>query len=87
MASTVSEMTVQVIASHPYETLSTSIGILTILLLLTLLVMQQVWHAKAGGLVRRIRTIYSITVPLLLSFAVVVIARLVSLFPNSPLSP
>jgi hypothetical protein len=83
VSSTVNEMTLRTIQGHPYDVVSTSIGVLGILLLLTLLVIQELWNAKAGAAgTRRIAIFYSITVPLCMSFGVVVGLRVLSLLRN-----
>jgi hypothetical protein len=83
VSSTVNEVTLRAIDGYSHEAISTSVGILSILLLLTLLVTQEVWHAKAGPRSsRRIGAFYSITVPLFMSFGVVIGLRLLDLIPE-----
>lgn len=82
MSSTVNEVTLRAIGGYSYEALSTSVGIVSIVLLLTLLVTQEVWHATAGPRSsRRIGAFYSITVPLFMSFGVLISLRLLALIP------
>ena len=83
MSSTVNELTLRGIHGHTYEALSTSVGIVSILLLMTLLVAQEVSRAHAGGGASRVIGVLHIgTVPLFMSFSVVIGLRLLDLIRN-----
>ncbi len=80
MTSTVSQFTTSTITSTSYDALSTSIGIIAIVLLIVLLLLKET--ARAFGRGRApiwVRTLDVAIMPLLLAFTVVVVLRLLSL--------
>lgn len=76
MTSTVTQVTRDTILSTPYEVLSATIGVATILLLIVLLVEQELMRAVGGLRSEAGRKGLTIAiVPLLLSFALIMVAR------------
>ncbi len=80
MTSTVTEVTRTLILSSTYESLSTSLGAIAILLLFVLLVLKELMRARGGPHSRRwMRTLDIAIAPLLLTFGIIVIMRLINL--------
>ena len=80
MTSTVTVVTRMLILSSTYESLSTSLGAIVILLLIVLLVQKELLRARSGSHVRKwMRALNIAIAPLLLTFGIIVIMRLINL--------
>ena len=80
MTSIVTEVTRTLILSSTYESLSTSLGSIAILLLFVLLVQKELMRAHGGPHSRRwMRALDIAIAPLLLTFGIIVIMRLINL--------
>ena len=80
MTLTVTEVTRLFILSNTYESLSTSLGAIVILLLIVLLIQKELIRARGGLHARKwMRALDIAIAPLLLAFLVIVILRLINL--------
>ena len=78
MTSTVTELTITTIQSNTYETLSTSLGLIVILLLIVLLVQKEFIRAIGGPRSQTWMQALNIAIiPLLLTFGLTVVMRIV----------
>ncbi len=82
MTSTVTEVTTTFIVSTPYDTLSTTVGIITVVLLLVLLMVKELIRAYGGPLSRAWMQAVNIgIIPLLFTFALITAMRFVEILP------
>ncbi len=82
MTSTVTEVTTTFIVSTPYDTLSTTVGIITVVLLLVLLMVKELIRAYGGPLSQaRMQALNIAIIPLLFAFAVITAMRFVEILP------
>jgi hypothetical protein len=80
MTTTVTSLTTSALMVHSYDTLSTSIGLAVIgILALLLLVREFAPMLRGGDSVRTVRALDMAIAPLLLVFAIILIARLAEL--------
>lgn len=80
MTSIVNSFTVATLSSNSYDDLSATIGLLTIFILILLLILRELMRVVGGA--RRhtwARTLDIAIAPLLITFALIIIARLLSL--------
>lgn len=80
MTATVNATTIAVIAGRSYDALSSTIGIVGIVLLALLLVEKEVLRAAGGPRARFAAALDGTIVPLFLMFTVIMIVRLLSIF-------
>jgi hypothetical protein len=84
MTSTITEVTITTIVSNTYDALSTTVGVIAILLLLVLLIQKELTRAFGGPRSRIwMRALDVAIVPLLLTFSLIVIMRFVDLLSDS----
>ncbi len=80
MTSTVTEVTRTLILSSTYESLSTSLGLIVILLLDILLIQKELIRARGSSRSRQWMRVLDIAIaPLVLTFLVIVTLRLINL--------
>ena len=80
MTSTISKVVEDLISSHSVEELTTSVGLVPVVLLLLLLVQQELVRALDGPrLMSQVRALNATIVPLLGAFAVVIVTRAIDL--------
>jgi len=77
MTSTVTDVTRSLILAHWYGALSTSVGLVAVLLFLVVLVQSEIVRALAPGAWARGRALNSVLVPLSMAFAFVILTRLI----------
>lgn len=76
MTPTVNETTLRLLESGAYESLSGNLDLIATLLLIGLLVEEELLQAHAGGRAGvAVRALLAVSLPLLVAFAVIVIAR------------
>jgi hypothetical protein len=76
MTSTVTEVTKTFIQSHTYAAVSTTVGIIAILLLVVLLIQKELMRAQGGSRARvGVDALNTTIAPLLLAFVVIMILR------------
>lgn len=80
MASTVTELTVRAIESNSYDALSTTVGLVAILALITLLVLREALKATGTPEVAgRVGLVTPLALPLLAPWVLVISGRLIDL--------
>jgi hypothetical protein len=85
MTSTVTEVTMTFIQSHTYAAVSTTVGIIAILLLVVLLIQKELMRAHGGPRARVGVDVLNPTIaPLLLTCVVILILRYVDILYSSP---
>ena len=76
MSSTVTAVTLAMARTHTYAVLSTTVGVIAILLLLVLLAHKELWRARGGSRVtERLRAFDVAIIPLLVSFLCIITVR------------
>ncbi len=80
MTSTVTETTITTITSLSYDALSTTFGLIAIILLTTLILQKEIMRARGGARANLwLKTLDTAIIPLLVVFGLVIIMRLVNL--------
>jgi len=79
MTAIVTQATVAVLTAASYESVSATFGAIAIVLLLVLLMLKELTRSRAGGRIVSLKVFDIAAVPLLVTFGLVILQRLLSL--------